>query len=202
MDQAGTETQLRTDLASQMEFHDQATRAGSHANSNVLRHDQNSGRSSNDRHLADTDKSLDHLLDHSNIALNSGDNVRFTSGQNMQRHDMPISIDTQCLSHQPSGADAQMTLKLFKLACLAYKPTDVHYRNMNVDRNTIIQLRRGLIDRISNLLPTCELFKESAIYPRRYFDDLMIEHGLQLRHLLETSSSVEKMNATGSHYNQ
>ena len=102
MDQAGTETQLRTDLASQMEFHDQATRAGSHGNSNVPRHDQNSGRSgnSNERlHLADTDKSLDHLLDHSNIALNSGDNVRFTSGQTMQRHDMPISIDTQCLSH-------------------------------------------------------------------------------------------------------
>jgi hypothetical protein len=91
-----------------------------------------------------------------------------------------------------------MTLKLFKLACLAYKPTDVHYRNMNVDRNTIIQLRRGLIDRISKLLPTCELFKESAIYPRRYFDDLMIEHGLQLRQLLETSSSIEKMNATNS----
>jgi hypothetical protein len=72
---------------------------------------------------------------------------------------------------------------------------------MNVDRNTIIQLRRGLIDRISTLLPTCELFKESAIYPRRYFDDLMIEHGLQLRHLIENSSSVDKMNATNSHYN-
>lgn len=46
---------------------------------------------------------------------------------------------------------------------------------MTLDRNTIIKLRRGLIDKISALLPTCELFKDNAIYPRRYFDDLMID---------------------------
>lgn len=50
---------------------------------------------------------------------------------------------------------------------------------MMVDRQTVIQLRRGLIDRVTSILPTCDLFKESAIYPRRYFDDLMIELGGQ-----------------------
>jgi hypothetical protein len=39
-------------------------------------------------------------------------------------------------------------------------------------------VRRGLIDKITNLLPKCELFKDNAIYPRRYFDDLMIDENL------------------------
>ena len=43
----------------------------------------------------------------------------------------------------------------------------------------MIQLRRGLIDKISALLPTCELFKENAIYPRRYFDDLMLDNNIE-----------------------
>jgi len=85
-----------------------------------------------------------------------------------------------------------MTLKLFKIACLAYKPSDINYRNKTVDRHTMIQLRRGLIDRISNLLPNCDLFKESAIYPRRYFDDLMIEHGIRQRSP-DGSTSVQKI---------
>jgi len=42
---------------------------------------------------------------------------------------MPISIDTQCMSHQPQGPDNQLTLKLFKVACLSYKPSDVEYRS-------------------------------------------------------------------------
>jgi hypothetical protein len=68
-----------------------------------------------------------------------------------------------------------MTLRLFKLACLAYSPSQVVYRGMTLDRKTVIKLRRGLIDKISALLPTCVLFKDNAIYPRRYFDDLMID---------------------------
>ena len=68
-----------------------------------------------------------------------------------------------------------MTMRLFKLACLAYTPSKINYRNLVIDRKQMIVMRRSLIDRISNLLPHCELFKESAIYPRRYFDDLMME---------------------------
>ena len=93
----------------------------------------------------------------------------------MPRHDLPIKIDQKCLSHQTSAVDTQMTMRLFKLACLAYAPSKINYRNLVIDRKQMIQMRRTLIDRISNLLPHCELFKESAIYPRRYFDDLMME---------------------------
>ena len=69
-------------------------------------------------------------------------------------------------------------MKLFKLACLTYKPSHVNYRGMVVDRITMIRVRRGLVDKITNLLPTCDLFKDHAIYPRRYFDDLMVEESL------------------------
>lgn len=39
----------------------------------------------------------------------------------------------------------------------------------------MIQLRRGLIDRLTNLQPLCDLFQAGAFYPRRYFDDLMVD---------------------------
>lgn len=68
---------------------------------------------------------------------------------------------------------------MFKLACLAYKPSDISYRGMEVDRNTMILVRRSLIDKAINMLPNCDLFKENAIYPRRYFDDLMVETGIE-----------------------
>ena len=47
-----------------------------------------------------------------------------------------------------------------------------------MERKTLIQVRRGLIDKLTHLLPQCDLFKDNAIYPRRYFDDLMIDDKL------------------------
>jgi hypothetical protein len=36
-------------------------------------------------------------------------------------------------------------------------------------------MRRNLIDKITAVLPNCTIFKEKAIYPQRYFDDMVIE---------------------------
>ena len=36
-------------------------------------------------------------------------------------------------------------------------------------------MRRSLIDEVTNLLPTCHIFKAKATYPKKYFDDLMIQ---------------------------
>ena len=66
------------------------------------------------------------------------ENVRANSGAELPRWDMPIKIVQKCLSHQTSGHDTQLTLRLFKLACLAYKPSNVHYRGMVLDRKTLI----------------------------------------------------------------
>ena len=95
------------------------------------------------------------------------------------RIDLPIKMSTECLSHQNSGKDSQLVMRLFKTACLAYKPSDITYRKKTVDRMSMIVLRRTLIDKVSALLTECDLFNQSALYPRRYFDDLMIERGRQ-----------------------
>ena len=36
-------------------------------------------------------------------------------------------------------------------------------------------MRRRLIVQVTNILPSCDIFKEKAFYPRKYFDDLMLE---------------------------
>jgi hypothetical protein len=64
---------------------------------------------------------------------------------------------------------------------------------MNLDRKTMIMVRRGLIDKITNLLPKCELFKDNAIYPRRYFDDLMIDENLTHNAGVRTSPGISFM---------
>lgn len=105
------------------------------------------------------------------------DNIRQTSGNEIRRDKLAITIDNKCLGHSQSGLDTHLTLKLFKVACLAYKPSSVHYREMVLERSEIIKLRRSLIDRLTNLLPQCDLFYGGAHYPRRYFDDLMVGEG-------------------------
>ena len=70
-------------------------------------------------------------------------------------------------------------MRLFKLACLAYKPTDVNYRGMIINRKTMISVRRGLIDKLTNILPTCDLFSGQIVFPKRYFDDLMLEESVK-----------------------
>ena len=97
-----------------------------------------------------------------------------------KRKDLTITFDQACLSHQQQGHDTHLTLKMFKMACLAYKPSKINYREMVIERTAMIEMRRSLIDKVSNLLPHCDLFKNNAIYPRRYYDDLMIdERGFQ-----------------------
>jgi len=72
---------------------------------------------------------------------------------------------------------------MFKMACLAYKPSQITYRDMVIERTAMVEMRRALIDKVSNLLPGCDLFKNNAIYPRRYYDDLMIDERGFVEHM-------------------
>lgn len=47
----------------------------------------------------------------------------------------------------------------------------------------MIRIRRGLIDKIEDLIANCQLFSKTATYPRRYFDDLMLNDDIQLKHV-------------------
>ena len=71
------------------------------------------------------DKSL------TNLRYLSGnkDDVREESGRHPIRTDIPISIDPTCLSHLKPGQETNLVLKLFKVACLAYKPSCINFRN-------------------------------------------------------------------------
>jgi len=46
-------------------------------------------------------------------------------------------------------------------------------------RTALIALRRDLIEKITQNLPNCKLFRDGIMYPRRYFDDLLIEQRMK-----------------------
>ena len=48
-----------------------------------------------------------------------------------------------------------------------------------------------MIDRVSNILPDCDLFKNNAFYPKRYYDDLMVEEKGYLEHFVGQQSRAE-----------
>lgn len=49
-----------------------------------------------------------------------------------------------------------------------------------MSRGDLIRMRRTLIDKVTNILPNCEIFKNKAIYPQRHYDDMMaIDKGFQ-----------------------
>lgn len=104
------------------------------------------------------------------------DPIRETSGKNLPRKNLPLTLDSKCINHNSSNHDRALTLKLFKTACLAYEPSHINYREMTLDRAALIKMRRRLIDQVTNILPNCDIFKEKAFYPRKYFDDLMLEN--------------------------
>ena len=121
-------------------------------------------------------QSVDPSLARLNYGSNNSDAVRDESGKPNARTDLPITIDPVCLSHMKPGVETSLALKLFKVACLAYKPSNINYRNRTLDQLAVIRLRQGLIDKVTNLVHSCELFRDKCIYPRRYFDDLMLDH--------------------------
>ena len=75
------------------------------------------------------DRSLTRL-NHSSVA---SDAIREESGKHIRRADIPITIDPTCLSHLKPGVETSLALKLFKVACLAYKPSSINFRNQMID---------------------------------------------------------------------
>jgi len=53
------------------------------------------------------------------------------------------------------------------------------YRDTIYSRMQLIHLRRQMLDKIIDLLPYCPLFQGNAYYPRRYYDDLMLDEKMK-----------------------
>jgi len=88
---------------------------------------------------------------------------------------MPITIDNKCLMSMQPGRDTSHVLRLFKTACLSYAPNDFNYRDHKMTRAQVINMRRELVEKVTTFMQSSGLHKEGAIYPRRYFDDLIME---------------------------
>lgn len=50
------------------------------------------------------------------------------------------------------GRDTSIVLRLFKTACLSYQPTDVTYRDHTLSRPQLLQMRKDLIDKVSDYM--------------------------------------------------
>ena len=60
----------------------------------------------------------------------------------------------------------------------------------------MIGMRRDLIDKVGREMEGCRLFSKTASYPRRYFDDLIIEKTMEeVRLKAEEAESLQKMGA-------
>ena len=59
---------------------------------------------------------------------------------------MPLSFHQKCLSHETSANDKQLVMRLFKLACLKYEPSDFVYRDQEMSREQLLVLRSRMLD--------------------------------------------------------
>jgi len=66
-------------------------------------------------------------------------------------------------------------MKMFKTACMTYQPSNVAYRQHTISRTSLIGMRRDLVDKIQGILEESPMFKQTSSFPRKYFDDLVIE---------------------------
>jgi len=91
---------------------------------------------------------------------------------------MPITIDNKCLMCMQGNRDTSIVLKLFKTACLSYAPSEISYRDKQMSRQQLLAIRRMLIDKVTHYMSTSGLFSEGSLFPRRYYDDLILEQEL------------------------
>lgn len=62
---------------------------------------------------------------------------------NQQKKKKVAQVDPRCLSC--SGQVSSM-LQTFKIACIAYAPSDVHYRNIEFPRKKLLAMRKFLVN--------------------------------------------------------
>ena len=64
--------------------------------------------------------------------------------------------------------------KLFKIACLAYTPSTISYRDFNLTHAHQITLRKFLIGQSHQIIMSSPLMKDLQLSTRRVFDDLYL----------------------------
>ena len=68
----------------------------------------------------------------------------------------------------------QDLIKQFKIACLAYSPTPVIFRNIEFTRAQILVFRKFLLGQCSKIFHLKEPYKTLAMSTKRVFDDMYL----------------------------
>lgn len=82
-----------------------------------------------------------------------------------------IKLDPLCISCNNVQNDI---IKQFKIACLAYAPSPVIFRNMEFSRSQIIVFRKFLMGQCSKIIHLKEPFKTMGMSTKRIFDDMYL----------------------------
>jgi len=86
-----------------------------------------------------------------------------------------VNVDKNCLSC--AGIPAY-TMKMFKMACLSYKPSLVDYRNDKMHRNQLLTMRKTLIDKCEEVINGGKWTgKVQNMNTRRLYNDLLQYYG-------------------------
>ena len=82
-----------------------------------------------------------------------------------------VKLDQKCLN---CSQDVEHVAKLFKIACLAYKPTNVRHRGISFKRDQLMQVRKFLIGQAGQLVLKSSLMQRMGLSPKKVFDDIYL----------------------------
>lgn len=85
-----------------------------------------------------------------------------------------INFDKGCLSCRGEPAH---TVKMFKMACLSYKPNPVSYRENHLSRKKLLSMRKTLIDKCEEVIGGHQWAgNDTNMRPSKLFNDLIEFH--------------------------
>ena len=82
-----------------------------------------------------------------------------------------LALDPVCLSCTQMQSDI---IKQFKIACLAYQPSPVVFRNIEFSRAQLLVFRKFLLGQSSKIVHLKEPFKNFKMSTKRIFDDMYL----------------------------
>jgi hypothetical protein len=94
-----------------------------------------------------------------------------------------VQFDQQCLNCSENVAHVS---KLFKLACLAYKPNNVTYRDFEFTREQLFMMRKFLVGQAAQIVLKSTIMQKLKLNSKKLFDDVY----LHIRKQIDKNSNL------------
>ena len=72
------------------------------------------------------------------------------------------------------SSDIEHNAKLFKIACLAYTPSKVNYRNQSFTKQQLLAIRKFLVGQAAQLIFSSGAMKRMNMCTKKVFDDIYL----------------------------